>query len=151
MGQRWEINKYMSFQSLWCPRVSSRIDHRGCCQGYNTLRVCPFSYVYKFCGEVTVSLAVESDQQGDISSLIVTLSGKINHLVLFMKSEIITPPESPSIADHSGTLIFLIGLTILELWAFKCCQCAGLFILHEQFKKPVNSERVGLPVCYVKS
>ena len=81
----------------------------------------------------------------------VTLSGKINHLVLFMKSEIITPPESPSITDHSGTLIFLIGLTILELWAFKCGQYAGLFNLHEQFKTRVNSERVGLPVCYVKS
>ena len=80
-----------------------------------------------------------------------TLSGKINHLVLFMKSEIITPPESPSIADHSGTVTFLIGLTILELWAFKCGQYAGLFNLQEQFKTRVNSERVGLPVCYVKS
>ena len=83
------------------------------------------------------------------ASTIVTLSGKINHLVLFMKSEIITPPESPSIADHSGTLIFLIGLTILELWAFKCGQYADLFNLHEQFKTRVNPERVGLPVCYV--
>ena len=64
-----------------------------------------------------------------VSIKTVTLSGKINHLVLFMKSEIITPPESPSIADHSGTLIFLIGLTILELWAFKCGQYAGLFNL----------------------
>ena len=54
----------------------------------------------------------------------VTLSGKINHLVLFMKSEIIIPPESPSIAI---ALIFLIGLTVLELWAFKCGQYAGLF------------------------
>ena len=68
-----------------------------------------------------------------------------------MKSEIIAPPESPSIADHSGTLIFLIGLTIQELWAFKCGQYAGLFNLHKQFKTRVNPERVGLPVCYVKS
>ena len=62
---------------------------------------------------VVTHLSISSPLQPNV-----TLSGKINHLVLFMKSEIITPPESPSIADHSGTLTFLIGLTILELWAF---------------------------------